>query len=282
MRSALMWLFVISLAVGCGVRKGGEGLDLLGECLSFFSELNDYRERCGGEADDDYSNAMCSVVIEEAETTGCTGELTEYIHCIDALDFATAKCPEGEDKLGDAEDAMVSACDPRWEEFATCSSNASGGRDWCEDTAAGGCDTGVEADPDDDDTFDADYDCDCDYDYDYDYDYDTTFSVTWTGSSIDATVTDRHPDGYYFGLAETGLGYEGWFGEDGISGSVLHELYNSLSLGCVAATDEVIGSSTTLLCDSEATTTYAFFGNENDDYWGSVSFCGGDDCSYYE
>jgi hypothetical protein len=122
---------------------------------------------------------------------------------------------------------------------------------------------------------------DADADADADVDADATFSVTWTGYSIETWVTNPHYDGYYLGLAQTSV-YGGWYAEDGISGSVLHELYNSLSLGCVTTPGEVVGSSTTLLCDHEATTTYAFFGNEYGDNWGAVSHCGGDDCSYYE
>jgi hypothetical protein len=146
-----------------------------------------------------------------------------------------------------------------------------------------GCiDDGIDVDWEDSKWGHTGREADADADGDVDADADATFSVTWTGFSIDAAVTNPHVDGYYLGLAETGGGAYGWYGEDGITGPDLHELFDSLALGCVSSTDDVVGSSTTLLCDSEATTTYAFFGNENEDNWNSVSFCGGHDCSYYD
>jgi hypothetical protein len=57
-------------------------------------------------------------------------------------------------------------------------------------------------------------------------------------------------------------------------------MYDRQSLGCVANSSDFVGAYTTLLCGYDATTTYAFFGNENDAMWSSVSFDGGDDCFY--
>jgi len=263
MRVLLMSLLMVPLAVGCGGGKTGGG-DLLDECLSVCCDLNTYLVRCGYEPFDDDCNDTCSAFIEDAKNTDCMAELREYVECVGALDFATAECPES------YSDIPLFTCNLQENALSACSSTGSD----CKDTGLGNCDTGVEAD--------ADADADVDADADADAGNDATFSVTWTGSSIDAAVTNHHADGYYLGLAETGAGAYGWYGEDAIAGDALHDLLDILSLDCVSTIAEVVSNSTTLLCSDESTTTYAFFGNENGDDWGSVSFCGGDDCSYYE
>ena len=84
--------------------------------------------------------------------------------------------------------------------------------------------------------------------------------MTWAAASIDAAVTNADMDnGYYFSLAQTGAGDAGWYGEDCVTGAC-HELYDSLSLECVDTVDAVVASETTLHCDHEATTSWAFWG----------------------
>ena len=122
---------------------------------------------------------------------------------------------------------------------------------------------------DDCDTGDTGADCKAEDDHaDHDHDADAdegpppeaTFSVTWGADSIDAAVTNADMDaGYYFSLAQTGAGDAGWYGEDCITGAC-HELYDSLSLACVDTIDAVAASATTLHCDHEATTSWAFWG----------------------
>ena len=90
--------------------------------------------------------------------------------------------------------------------------------------------------------------------------------MTWGAASIDAAVTNADMDnGYYLSLAQTGAGDAGWYGEDCITGAC-HELYDSLSLACVDTVDAVVASATTLHCDHEATTSWAFWGIGSGEY----------------
>jgi hypothetical protein len=130
----------------------------------------------------------------------------------------------------------------------------------CDDTGVA-CDTGAEADLDEGDP-------------------EATFSVTWTGSSVDLEVTNADMElGYFFSLAETGAGETGWYGEDCLAAdSICHDLYDTLSLACATSPDEVEKNIATLHCSVESNTTWAFWGG--DDYE-TVVASGGDDPSYF-
>ena len=72
----------------------------------------------------------------------------------------------------------------------------------CADTA-GGCDTGAG------DVAEA------------------SFNIAWTddGNTLEASVSNPHVDGYFLGLAETGSGANGWYGEDCISDdAICHDM----------------------------------------------------------
>jgi hypothetical protein len=117
-------------------------------------------------------------------------------------------------------------------------------------------------------------------DADADADADPSFSVTWTGYSIEAVVTDGDPSGYYLSLAETGAGDAGWYGEDCISsGSICHEVLDSLSLACSSSVGDVESSVATLLCSVESGTSWAFWGGDD---WATVVASGGHDPSYFD
>ena len=98
---------------------------------------------------------------------------------------------------------------------------------------------------------------------------------------MDVTNADM-VNGYFFGMAETGAGDAGWYGEDCLSdGSICHELYDSLYLTAVFSVGDVSSSSTTLLAAYESTVTYAFWGLDDDGSYDDMVNCGGDDCGYY-
>jgi hypothetical protein len=138
----------------------------------------------------------------------------------------------------------------------------------CADTA-GGCDTGAGME-------------------------EASFNIAWTddGSTLEVSVSNPHVDGYFLGLAETGSGANGWYGEDCEGDtSICHDMgsSNSLSLSSVhpdvggGGLDDVVAGSTTLMhVGLWAGVTYAFFSNEGDGDYANVAHSGGDDTSYYE
>ena len=141
----------------------------------------------------------------------------------------------------------------------------------CADTA-GGCDTGSWG--------------------------EESFNIAWTdvGNTLEVSVSNPHEGGYFLGLAETGSGSLGWYGEDCVSDdAICHDLgsTNSASLTSVhpevsgmtpaAARAAVADGSTTLFhVGLWAGVTYAFFSNEGDTGYETVAYASGDDSSYYE
>jgi hypothetical protein len=132
------------------------------------------------------------------------------------------------------------------------------------DTADTNCDTG---------SADADADADA-----------ATFAVTWGSSSVDAVVTNADmTNGYFFGMAETGAGATGWYGEDcqdDTDGAICHDFYDELFLACVTTIEEVEANVATLHCAAESDTSWAFWGFDGTSYEDLVS-TGGDDPSYF-
>ena len=115
-----------------------------------------------------------------------------------------------------------------------------------------------------------------------------TFNIAWTddGNTLEASVSNAHLDGYFLGLAETGSGAEGWYGEDCISDdAICHDMGadSSLALTGVSSIPEVVAGSTTLFNSGLwAGVTCAFFSNEGDTNYETLANVGGDDASYYE
>ena len=141
----------------------------------------------------------------------------------------------------------------------------------CADTA-GGCDTG--------------------------YGGEASFNLAWTdtGNTLEASVSNPHPDGYFLGLAETGSGALGWYGEDCVSDdAICHDMGESsfVELETVhpdisgqppaAARAAVEDGRTTLFhVGLDAGVTYVFFSNEGDTGYNTVAHVQGDDVTYYE
>jgi hypothetical protein len=135
----------------------------------------------------------------------------------------------------------------------------------CGDTAGVGCDTGAE-------------------EADADADADATFAVTFSDTGVSVAVTNADMvGGYFFGMAETGAGDAGWYGEDCVTdGSICHDLYDSLSLTTVGAIGDIVANSTTLHSAAiESAVTYAFWGLDDADEYTDMVNCGGNDCAYY-
>jgi len=110
------------------------------------------------------------------------------------------------------------------------------------------------------------------------------FSVTFSDTGVYVSVTNADMvGGYFFGMAQTGAGDAGWYGEDCVSsGSICHELYDTLSLAAVGAVGDVVANSTTLHSAAiESAVTYAFWGLGSSGDYNEVVYCGGDDCGYY-
>jgi len=138
----------------------------------------------------------------------------------------------------------------------------------CADTA-GGCDTGADV-------------------------AEATFNIAWTAdqTTLEASVSNPDVDGYFLGLAETGSGDDGWYGEDCVSeDAICHDMGagSSIALTSVhpdqdgAGLDAVVAGSTTLLHGGLwAGVTYVFFSNEGDTTYETVANVGGDDPSYYQ
>ena len=129
------------------------------------------------------------------------------------------------------------------------------------DCDSGGCDTGIEdTDPG-----------------------DPSVSISWPNdSTLTVTVTDLAAG--VFGMAQTGAGNEGWYGEDCVTGSHCHAVIEGTnSLTSVhpdvggGGIDDVVSSSTTLLHGGLASeVTYAVW-----DISDVCVHCSGDDCGYY-
>ena len=115
-----------------------------------------------------------------------------------------------------------------------------------------------------------------------------SFNIAWTDgtSTLEASVSNPHVDGYFLGLAETGSGDAGWYGEDCMSfDAQCHDMgaLSTLSLESVSAIDDVVPGSTTLFSTGLwAGVTYAFFSNEGAGDYEYIAHSGGDDTSYYE
>jgi hypothetical protein len=141
----------------------------------------------------------------------------------------------------------------------------------CADTA-GGCDTGMGG--------------------------EASFNLAWTdvGSTLEVSVSNPDVDGYFLGLAETGSGGLGWYGEDCVSDdAICHDMGEGsvLSLSSVhpevsglsasASRAAVVAGSTTLFhVGLWAGVTYVFFSDEGNTGYETVAHSGGDDSSFYE
>ena len=123
---------------------------------------------------------------------------------------------------------------------------------------------------------------------------EASFNIAWTddGNTLEASVSNPHLDGYFLGMAETGSGDLGWYGEDCIGDDAeCHDMgvADTLSLTSVhpdvggGGIDAVVPGSTTLFyAGLWAGVTYAFFSDEGDTNYETVAHSGGDDPSYYE
>ena len=125
-----------------------------------------------------------------------------------------------------------------------------------------------------------------------------SFNLAWTdvGHTLEASVSNPHVDGYFLGLAETGSGGLGWYGEDCVSDdAICHDMGESsfVTLSSVhpdvsgmtpaAARAAVEDGSTTLFhVGLWAGVTYAFYSNEGDTGYNTLANVGGDDTTYYE
>mgnify|MGYP004334357867 CR=1 FL=1 len=125
-----------------------------------------------------------------------------------------------------------------------------------------------------------------------------SFNIAWTdvGNTLEASVSNPDVDGYFLGLAETGSGALGWYGEDCISDdAICHDMgagsFISLrsvhpdvsSLTPAAARAAVENGSTTLFhVGLWAGVTYAFYSNEGNTGYNTLAHVGGDDSSYYQ
>ena len=125
-----------------------------------------------------------------------------------------------------------------------------------------------------------------------------SFNLAWTdvGNTLEASVSNPHVDGYFLGLAETGSGGLGWYGEDCVSDdAICHDMGESsfVTLSSVhpdvsgmtpaAARAAVEDGSTTLFhVGLWAGVTYAFYSNEGDTGYNTLANVGGDDTTYYE
>ena len=126
------------------------------------------------------------------------------------------------------------------------------------------------------------------------WDSSPTFNIAWTddGTTLEASVSNGHEDGYFLGLAESGSGGLGWYGEDCVSDdAICHDLgrddYVSLSSAHPdaggAGIDAVVAGSTTLFhVGLWSGVTYVFFSNAGDTGYQTIANVGGDDPSYYQ
>ena len=123
------------------------------------------------------------------------------------------------------------------------------------------------------------FEADADGDVDADADGDASFSITWGADNVVAAVVNGDLYGYFFGLAETGAGTTGWYGEDCLSAdSICHEVIDTTTLACASGVDEVWASNATLHCGVEYDTSWAFWGGAD---WDTLMAAGGDDASYF-
>ena len=118
---------------------------------------------------------------------------------------------------------------------------------------------------------------------------------TWSATGLTVEIEDAVADGsYYLGLAETGNGGDGWFGEDCLEGvtnglDACHPVpagNTGITLNHVAMPDDVMAGSATLLSeDLSAGVTYVLIrGAAGDDGWHDSQDCytWGRDSDYYE
>ena len=143
---------------------------------------------------------------------------------------------------------------------------------------------------------DADWDTDSGYSGSSGTSWDSSpsFNIAWTddGNTLEASVSNGHVDGYFLGLAESGSGALGWYGEDCISDdAICHDLDRDdfVSLTSVypdvggAGLDALAAGSTTLFhAGLWAGVTYAFYSNRGDTGYNTLANAGGDDPSYYQ
>ena len=138
----------------------------------------------------------------------------------------------------------------------------------CADTA-GGCDTGAG------DVAEA------------------SFNIAWadSGNTLEASVSNPHVGGYFLGLAETGSGADGWYGEDCVGeDSQCHDMGANDSLSLTSVHPDVGGAGVGAVAPGSTTlfhsgiwsgVTYVFFSNEGETDYNTVANVGGDDPSYY-
>ena len=125
-----------------------------------------------------------------------------------------------------------------------------------------------------------------------------SFNLAWTdtGNTLEASVSNPHPDGYFLGLAETGSGSLGWYGEDCVSDdAICHDMGGSNFVSLMTVHPDISGRTPSearaAVEDGIATlfhvglwegVTYVFFSNEGDTGYNTIANVGGDDTSYYQ
>ncbi len=139
-----------------------------------------------------------------------------------------------------------------------------------------------ETDADADADADGDADADADADGDADADADAPDPVvTWDASGLDLTLTGGSGS-YDFGMAETGAGAGGWYGEDCLDGDGGYVICHSAAatgvrLNRVSEKFEVVSGQTTLLDENQAPKITYYLGDDAGNCW-----VWGDDITYYQ
>ncbi len=258
--------------IGLGIVVGLVG------CGSLLSGYNQYCEEYVDCLDgNDEDEQVCVLELQESERIakvyGCKDDFADYMDCMkEEADCESA----GSSDYWTAEDG----CEDEHDDYMDClldESDLLGGGDvdtgswtqWDDGDANDGVGTGSE-------------------------ETEPTFNIAWTddGNTLQASVSNPHVDGYFLGLAETGSGINGWYGEDCLSAdSICHDMgaSSSISLTSVhpdrggAGLSAVVGGSTTIFhAGLWAGVTYVFFSNEGSTNYETVAASGGDDPSYYQ
>jgi hypothetical protein len=120
-------------------------------------------------------------------------------------------------------------------------------------------------------------DTDTDTDTDADTDTELAISGSWSGDGKTYTLVITNGSGNYnLGMAETGAGADGWYGEDCIEGACHPATSTGLTLTHVATIPEVVPGSTTLLSgELDANITYGVIDSTG------ACWAWGNDVSYY-
>jgi hypothetical protein len=121
--------------------------------------------------------------------------------------------------------ATLMTLEPTYGEDGTCWSEGKDVADACEDACTTAL-TACESDADTDSDSDSDSDSDTDSDTDADSDADRDFTVTWYDNEVQIHVAGP-TSGFDFGMADTGNGSSGWYGEDCLYGTGSYQMCHS-------------------------------------------------------